>query len=239
MQNKQWDTIWINGLVATCEGNYGLLEQSAVAVKDDKIAWVGLMNQLPAPPDQLANHVYDVRGCTLTPGLIDCHTHLIYAGNRAREFEMRLQGMSYEEIARAGGGIQSTVSATRMASENELLQQSLQRACFLQASGVTTVEIKSGYGLDVATELKILRVAKQIEKKLPLTVMTTFLGAHIIPTEYHNQADAYVNLVCKEMIPLVAKEKLAEAVDVFCEKIAFNCEQTSCHFINKRCETSC
>jgi imidazolonepropionase len=226
MQKKQWDAIWINGLVATCEGSYGLIQEAGVAVKNGCIAWVGKMSDLPGLPEDLAEDVYDAIGCTLTPGLIDCHTHLVYAGNRAHEFEQRLQGISYAEIAAQGGGIQSTVAATRQASEEELLQQSLPRAQALMASGVTTLEIKSGYGLDWPTELKILTVAQRIQEILPLTVSKTFLGAHSLPPEYKDQADAYIDLVCDTMLSNVANEKLADAVDVFCEHIAFNLEQT-------------
>lgn len=223
---KQWDAIWVNGLIATCEQGYGLLENAAVAVKEGKIVWVGLRSDLPDQPESLANTVHDMNGCCMTPGLIDCHTHLVYAGNRAYEFELRLEGVSYEEITKQGGGIQSTVSHTRGVSEQELLEQTLPRAKSLMASGVTTLEIKSGYGLDLETELKILRVAKRIEEILPLTVKKTFLGAHTVPKEYKDRAEAYVDLVCNEMIPAVAEEKLADAVDVFCENIAFNLEQT-------------
>jgi len=222
----QWDSIWINGLIATCEQGYGLKEKAGIAVKNGKIAWLGAIQDLPDSPDRVATHVYDIQGRCLTPGFIDCHTHLIYAGNRAHEFELRLNGVTYEEIARQGGGIKSTVEATRNASEKELLQASLARAMALTRSGVTTLEIKSGYGLDWPTELKMLKVAKQIESILSLTISKTFLGAHTVPLEYRDNADAYIDLVCNEMIPIVAKEKLAEAVDVFCEKIAFNLEQT-------------
>lgn len=224
--SKQWDAIWVNGFIATCEQGYGLLENAAVAVKEGKIVWVGLLNDLPDQPDSLAKIVHDLNGRCMTPGLIDCHTHLVYAGNRAYEFELRLEGASYEEITKQGGGIQSTVSQTRGVSEQELLEQSLPRAKSLMASGVTTLEIKSGYGLDLETELKILRVAKRIEEILPLTIKKTFLGAHTVPKEYKDRADAYIDLVCNEMIPTVAEEKLADAVDVFCENIAFNLEQT-------------
>ncbi|MBX3709148.1 MAG: imidazolonepropionase [Gammaproteobacteria bacterium] len=223
---KQFDAIWINGVIATCEQGYGLIKQGGIAVKNGKIAWVGPMQLLSAVPEDLADDVYDLQGRCVTPGLIDCHTHIIYAGNRAHEFELRLQGTSYEEIARQGGGIQSTVNATRLASEDELFQQSIIRVRALSNSGVTTLEIKSGYGLDWATEAKMLRVAKKIEETLPITIQRTFLGAHIIPSEYRGNADTYVDLLCDQMIPKVAKEKLAEAVDVFCEKIAFNLEQT-------------
>lgn len=224
--NKQWDAMWINGTLATCERGYGLLKQGAIAVKNEKIAWLGEMHTLPAAPEVLATTVHDMNGRCLTPGFIDCHTHLVYAGNRAHEFEMRLQGKTYEDIALQGGGIQSTVKATRAASEETLLEQSLQRARALLKSGVTSMEIKSGYGLDWETECKLLRVAYRIETLLPVTVSKTFLGAHTVPLEYKGRADAYVDRLCEEMIPAVAKEQLAEAVDVFCEKIAFNLAQT-------------
>lgn len=224
--NHQWDKIWINGLIATCVDGYGLLEMAAIAVKDDRITWVGRMAELTDAPEVLAQDVYDVKGRCITPGLIDCHTHLVFAGNRAREFELRLQGMSYEAIAREGGGIQSTVKATRAATEEELYQQSARRACALLASGVTTVEIKSGYGLDLETEEKMLRVAKRLEKSLPVTICTTFLGAHCVPAEYLGKSQDYIEYVCGEMLPAIAEKKLATAVDVFCEKIAFDLAQT-------------
>lgn len=224
--DKKWDAIWVNGTLAPCEQGYGLLKQGAIAVEGGKIVWIGKMSELPAAPQALAETVHDLKGQCLTPGLIDCHTHLVYAGNRAHEFEQRLQGVTYEEIASQGGGIQSTVTATRAVSEEALFEQSLKRAKALLKSGVTTLEIKSGYGLDWPTELKILRVAKRIEEHLPVTVSKTFLGAHTVPLEYKGKADAYIDLVCNEMIPAIAQEKLADAVDVFCEKIAFTLEQT-------------
>ena len=223
---RQYDAIWIKALLATCEAGYGLIEHAGIAVKNERIAWVGSMQDLGGRPDELATHVYDVEGRCITPGFIDCHTHLIYAGNRSHEFEMRLQGKTYEEIAREGGGIQATVIATRNASQAALLEQSIKRAKALMASGVTTIEIKSGYGLNWETELKILRVAKQIEEKLPVTISKTFLGAHSVPLEFRGNEEAYVDLICHEMIPAVAENQLADAVDVFCEKIAFNLQQT-------------
>lgn len=228
MNNKQWDRLWINAQLATFEGQepYGLRNHAALAVKDGKIAWLGSMDELSSTPEKLAEKVYDARGKCITPGLIDCHTHLVFAGNRAREFEMRLQGISYEEIARAGGGILSTVAATREASEEELYVQSEKRARAFLASGVTTIEIKSGYGLDLATELKILRVAKRLQATLPIKVVATFLGAHALSLEYKNRADDYIDHVCHDMIPAVAREKLATAVDVFCETIGFSLAQT-------------
>jgi len=223
---KNWDAIWINACIATCEHGYGLLKHAAIAVHDQHIAWVGRMDELSDAPEVLAECVHNVEGRCITPGFIDCHTHIVYAGDRANEFEMRLQGVSYEEIARRGGGIQSTVAATRAASEEMLLEQSIKRVRALMASGVTTIEIKSGYGLDWATELKLLRVAKKIEDSLPINVYRTFLGAHTIPLEYRENPDRYVDLICEEMIPKVAEDHLAQAVDVFCEKIAFNLQQT-------------
>lgn len=223
---KQFDALWLNGNIVTCEEGQELIGQGAIAIKEGKIAWLGVASELSAAPDVLADHVYDLQGRCLTPGFIDCHTHLVYAGNRTNEFEMRLQGIAYEEIARQGGGIQSTVNATRAASADELFLQSVARAQALLNSGVTTVEIKSGYGLDWQTELKMLQAAKQIENTLPITVSRTFLGAHTCPVEYRGRTDEYIDLICHEMIPNIAKEKLAEAVDVFCEKIAFTLAQT-------------
>lgn len=228
MNNKQWDALWLDGSIATMAGarSYGLYEKSAIATKDGKIAWLGLVSDLPGDPDQLAESVYDAAGRCITPGLIDCHTHLVFAGNRYHEFEMRMQGASYADIAKAGGGIRSTVNATREASEEELFQQSLKRAQALVDEGVTTVEIKSGYGLDLNTELKMLRVAKRIGEVLPLTVRLTFLGAHALPVEFQGKADEYIDLVCNDMLPIVKAEGLVDAVDVFCETIGFTLEQT-------------
>ena len=226
MKALQWDAIWIHGQVVACENAGQIMADAAVAVKDGNIAWVGAMHDLPDKPEALATNVHDVTGCCVTPGLIDCHTHLVFAGNRAHEFEQRLEGKTYEEIARQGGGIQSTVAATRAASFDELFEHSLPRAKALQRSGVTTLEIKSGYGLDFETEAKMLRVAKKIGEVLPVTVKRTFLGAHTVPQEFRGKAQDYVDLVCHAMIPRIAEEKLADAVDVFCESIAFNLEQT-------------
>lgn len=226
MQSKQWDAIWFNGSVVTCEGSMGLIEKAALAVKDGLIAWVGPTSALPHAPQECADVIYDLEGGCLTPGFIDCHTHIVYAGNRAREFELRLQGASYEEIAKQGGGIQATVEKTRIATEAELFAQSYQRAHALRSSGVTTIEIKSGYGLDLVTEIKMLRVAERIGTALNMTVKRTFLGAHTIPKEFKDNPAEYVNLVCNEMLPMIAEQKLAERVDVFCESIAFNLAQT-------------
>lgn len=226
MNSNRWDAIWVNSAIATLDQGYGLIERGAIAVKAGKIVWVGSMEELPGIPEQLASQVFSYAGHCITPGLIDCHTHLVYAGNRSHEFTLRLQGATYEEIARAGGGIRSTVQATRAASEEALFAQSFKRAEALISSGVTTLEIKSGYGLDLATELKMLRVAKRIEKTLPVTVIKTFLGAHTVPEEYQGRADEYVEFMCHEVLPRVAEERLAEIVDVFCETIGFNLKQT-------------
>ncbi len=223
---KQWATLWINGTIITCTKGYGLIHHGAIAATQGKIAWVGAMQALPERSEKLAEHVIDLEGRCLTPGLIDCHTHVVYAGNRAHEFEQRLHGVSYADIARRGGGIQSTVTATRNAAFDTLLAESLPRVQMMLQNGATTIEIKSGYGLDLATELMMLRVAKRIGELLPITVRTTFLGAHTVPTEYRNNADRYIDVICNEMIPAIAREKLADSVDVFCETIAFNVAQT-------------
>ncbi|MBF7052304.1 imidazolonepropionase [Halomonas sp. KAO] len=174
----------------------------------------------------LAEGCHDMgRGGVMTPGLVDCHTHLVFGGSRADEFEARLEGVSYEEISRRGGGILSTVTATREASEDQLLELARPRLEALIADGVTTVEIKSGYGLTVEDELKMLRVARRLGEELPVQVVTTLLGAHALPPEFKDDSDGYIDLICQEMIPAAAKEGLADAVDVFCEKIAFSVAQ--------------
>ena len=223
-----WDALWTNGKVATLRGGrYGALIPGAVAAQGGKIAWVGATGDLPGRPDALAREVHDVRGCWITPGLIDCHTHLVYAGTRAHEFELRLQGVTYEEIARGGGGLVATVSATREASEAELVDTASRRLEHLLDEGVTTIEIKSGYGLRTDAELKQLRVARLLGAAAPVAVRTTFLGAHTVPPEYTGRADEYVDLVCEEMLPAVAAAGLADAVDAFCEGIGISPEQTS------------
>ena len=228
-----WDTIWINGKLATMDvqhmangDGYGTIGDGAIAIEGERIAWVGRMRELPGKPETLARHVRDAGGRWITPGLVDCHTHLVYGGNRAKEFELRLTGASYEEIARAGGGIVSTVKATRAASEEELLESASVRLERLMEEGVTTVEIKSGYGLDTETECKMLRVARRLGDQHSVRVCTTFLGAHALPPEYKDRPDSYIDLVCSEMMPKVAEEGLADAVDAFCEGIGFTPEQT-------------
>jgi imidazolonepropionase len=202
------------------DGLQVLTEPMAVLVEGDRIA--GLWPERDFDPMLAAGAEEAGRGGVLTPGLVDCHTHLVYAGNRAGEFEQRLEGASYEEIARAGGGILSSVRATRAASEDQLVAASLPRLDALLADGVTTLEIKSGYGLTLADELKMLRVARRLGELRPVRVTTTLLGAHALPPEYAGRADDYVSLVCDEMIPAAAAEGLADAVDVFCEGIGFS-----------------
>jgi len=203
-----WDRIWINANLATMAGTgapYGRIENGAIAAGGDRIVWVGTMDALPGEPDALANNVVDVAGKWITPGLIDCHTHLVFGGSRASEFEQRLQGVSYEEIARAGGGIVSTMTATREASEEALVTAGLPRLSNLIREGCTTVEIKSGYGLEKSAELKQLSAARALGDSLPVDVQTTFLGAHALPPEFNGRPGDYVQQVTEEMMPAVAK----------------------------------
>jgi imidazolonepropionase len=222
------DSLWINVHLATMTetGPYGMIENGSLAISEDKIAWIGKRSELPPELETKTAKVYDGEGGWLTPGLVDCHTHLVYGGSRAREFELRLHGATYEEIARQGGGIRSTVTATREADEESLLKQSVPRLVALMQEGVTTVEIKSGYGLDLETEMRMLRVARQLGKKYPVTVLPTFLGAHALPSEYEGRSDQYVDFVCEEVMPKVAAQNLAVAVDAFCEGIGFTPQQT-------------
>lgn len=209
--------------LATMTNGYGLIPDAAVAVEGDRIAWAGPMADLPAGYRSLPAH--DCGGRLVTPGLIDCHTHAVFAGHRAVEFELRLMGASYEEIARAGGGILSTVTATRAASEDDLLAKALPRIDQLIASGATTVEVKSGYGLTVADELKMLRVARRIGQSRPVTVKTTHLAAHAVPPEYKGRARAYVDEIALPSLRAAHAEGLVDAVDAFCETIAFSVEE--------------
>lgn len=203
------------------EPNYGEKQLHAIGVKEGKIVWIGLESEIPS----LSSTVKSINGNGqwLTPGLIDCHTHLVYGGNRADEWEARLGGKSYEEIARAGGGILASLRATRLASESELFESAKKRLRSLMAEGVTTVEIKSGYGLDVETELKMLRVANRLGSEFAIDVEPTLLGAHAVPPEFKGNPDKYIELVCQEMIP--AAQSLCTAVDAFCESIAFDVSQ--------------
>ena len=222
-----FSTLFRNAQIATMTPgkSYGLIENGAVVISADRIKWVGAEKELP---DEFAGlQGENLEGRLVTPALIDCHTHLVYGGSRSTEFELRLNGASYEEIARNGGGILSTVTATRNASEDELLAQSLPRLDAFLAEGVATIEIKSGYGLDIETEIKMLRVARQLGKERSVRVKTSFLGAHAIPPEFSGKADTYIDFVCEEVLPAVHYENLADAVDGFCENIAFSPNQIS------------
>ena len=215
------DRVLIDLTAATLDGAepYGMIENAAIAIAGSQIAWVGPRLDLPRayrhqPTESLGHRL-------VTPGLIDCHTHIVHGGDRAREFEMRLEGASYEEVARAGGGIVSTVTATRAASDADLLADALRRVDVLIAEGVTGIEIKSGYGLDIETELRMLRTARAIGQQRPIRVSTTFLGAHAVPAEYTGRADAYIDDVCLPALRAAHAEGLVDAVDGFCEGIAF------------------
>jgi imidazolonepropionase len=219
--------LWRHATLATLDGAapWGLLDDGAIITAGSCIAWLGKDSALPAvaPPQPVIEH--DLGGALVTPGLIDCHTHLVYAGSRWREFEQRLQGASYEDIARAGGGIHATVAATRAASDEALLAAARQRACALMADGVTTLEIKSGYGLTGDDEARLLRVARRLGRELALEVRTTYLAAHALPPEYEGRADAYIDAACTWLVDL-HREGLVDAVDAFCERIGFTPAQT-------------
>ena len=218
------ETLWYNARLATLQGpGLGVVESGVVAAQGGRIVYAG--PQADAPSLNAAKQI-DCGGRWITPGLVDCHTHLVYAGDRAREFEMRLAGASYEEIAKAGGGIVSTVKATRAASQDELVASALPRLDALIADGACTVEIKSGYGLSLDGEVKMLRAARALADKRKVRIVTTFLGAHALPPEANGDKDRYIDLVVNEMMPVVARERLADAVDAFCEGIAFSPEQT-------------
>jgi len=220
----QCDTLWRNARLATMAGpGLGIVEQGLVAASDGRIVYAGDAGS--APPFE-ATDTIDCDGRWITPGLIDCHTHLVHGGDRAAEFELRLAGASYEEIARAGGGILSTMKATREASEEDLVRSALPRLDALLAEGVTTIEVKSGYGLALDPERRMLRAARQLGDRRPVRVVKTFLGAHALPPEFAGDPEGYIALVADEMIPAIAEEGLANAVDAFCEKIGFSIEQT-------------
>ncbi len=253
-----WDTLWVDCHLATMASSaapYGAIERGALATREGKIAWVGYAADLPRPPDELAREVRRCDGAWITPGLVDCHTHLVFGGDRAREFELRLQGASYEDIARAGGGILSTVTATRAASVDELLASAAKRLAALAREGVTTVEIKSGYGLDLDTELKMLEAARMLGDPSPplrgrgrgegtyasgpqpptpapqeggveVRILRTFLGLHALPPEFKDDRAAYVDLVADVMIPAIAATGAANAIDAFCDTIGFTAGET-------------
>jgi imidazolonepropionase len=221
--------LWMECRVASMQPGhpqpYGLIEDAALVVQDGRVRWLGPRAHLPADMEMACGQRHTLGGALVTPGLIDCHTHLVYGGNRAQEFEQRLQGVSYEDIARQGGGIVSTVRATRAASEQALMMQSLPRLRQLMAEGVTTLEIKSGYGLALDHEQKTLAVARQLGQQNPVSVRTTFLGAHALPPEFAGRADDYVDEVLR-ILPILHAQGLVDAVDVFCERIAFSLAQT-------------
>ena len=210
---------------STIDAPYGAIKNAALAIKNGEIVWLGEQSNLPSF-DAFATPTLSIKGQWLTPGLIDCHTHLIFAGSRAEEFEQRLQGVSYEQIAAQGGGIASTVKATRAADHEQLFVDAKDRLNTLLAEGVTTAEIKSGYGLDVENEIKILEVARLLNEHHPIDIKTTFLGAHALPPEYKGRADEYIDLVCTQMLEQVVANNLADAVDVFCENVGFSLAQT-------------
>ncbi len=218
-------TLWRNARLCTLSGSsgWGLIDQGALWVEDEHIAWLGPQAQLPA--GLLADQTFDLSGALVTPGLVDCHTHLVYGGQRADEFELRLQGASYEDIARAGGGIRATVAATRAASEHALFSSAAQRARTLMREGVTTLEVKSGYGLSDEQEARCLRVARRLGAELPLGVRTTALPAHALPPEYAGRADDYIDAACAWLAGWHA-QGLVDAVDAFCDTIGFTPEQT-------------
>ncbi len=229
----RWDRIWINVHLATMEPGqapYGAIRDGALAAAGGRIAFAGPRAELPGRPEALAAEVIDGGGAWITPGLIDCHTHLVFAGDRAKEFELRLEGASYEEIARAGGGIRATVAATRAASEDALHAAARSRLARLAAEGVTTVEIKSGYGLSRDDEMKMLRVVRRLGAEGVCDTVATFLGAHALPPEFAGRQHDYVELVRRDMIPAVAAAGLADAVDAFCERIAFSPAETAAVF---------
>jgi len=228
-----WDQLWINAHMATMRegaGPYGAVADGALGVAAGRIAFAGARRDLPAEPRALAKEIHDARGRWITPGLIDCHTHLVFAGNRADEFEKRLNGARYEEIAKHGGGILSTVRATRAATLGELVAQSLPRLHSLMAEGVTTVEIKSGYGLDLETECKMLRAAKRLAEQTGMRIQRTFLGLHALTPDQAKDRRATVDFICGPLLGAVAKESLADAVDAFCEGIAFTPAETERFF---------
>ena len=225
-----WDLVLTDARIATMcaeAGDYGVIENGAVAVSDGVIAWIGPVADCP---EGSARETRSMAGGWLTPALIDCHTHLVFAGDRADEYEQRLKGVSYAEIAAAGGGILSTVNATRGSDARELFATSLDRLQALAADGVATVEVKSGYGLDIASEIKMLEVGRRLDKESTVEVKATLLAAHTVPPEYRDRADDYIDLICEELLPIVQERKLADAVDAYCESIAFDATQVATLF---------
>src|SRR5471032_2989635 len=226
---EAWDQVWTGANIATMvEGGnpYGAMSDAAVAVRGERIAWIGPARQALPQAKASGARVHDAAGLWITPGLVDCHTHLVYGGDRAEEFELRLAGASYEELSKRGGGIASTVKATRLATEDQLVASALLRLDALIAEGVTTIEIKSGYGLDLATESRQLQIGRRLARERPIDVHTSFLGAHAMPPEAKGDTSAYIDAVCA-MLPPIAAEGLADSVDAFCDNIGFSHEETT------------
>src|SRR5258708_456664 len=219
--------LWHNARLATCDESMRVIERGALLTGGGRMEWVGAEADLPAPPSGDPYEQHDLAGAWLTPGLIDSHTHLVFAGTRAGEYAQRLRGRSYAEIARSGGGILSTMRAVRSASPQELFDASAPRLQALLAEGVTTVEIKSGYGLTLADEAKMLRTARALEQAYPVTIKTTFLAAHTVPPEFTGRGDAYIDTLGKEWLPALHSEGLIDEVDVLCERIGFSVAQTA------------
>jgi imidazolonepropionase len=227
--DSEWDEVWIGADIATLAtpGSYGTRVNSALAVKGERIAWIGTAEEATRRAQEPRVRIHDGRGLWITPGLIDCHTHLVYGGNRVEEFEQRLSGASYEDIARAGGGIQSTVRATRAATRQQLYDSAVIRLRRLMAEGVTTIEIKSGYGLELASERRLLEVARQLGESLPVSVRKTFLGLHALPPEFSADRQGFVDMVSGPWLSALAADGLVDAVDGFCEGIAFSVPETA------------
>ncbi len=222
-----WDLLLTDARIATmrdADDGYGVIEDGAIAISQGSIAWVGAQSECPAG---VAAETLSLGEQWLTPALIDCHTHLVFGGDRAAEYEQRCRGASYEDIARSGGGIMSTVHATRAETHDQLFASALQRARALLRDGVATIEIKSGYGLDLDSEIKTLEVARRVAEATGLTITTTLLAAHAVPPEFADDADGYIDLICEQLLPAVAERQLADAVDAYCESIAFSAEQVS------------
>lgn len=224
--------IWFNCDIVTMKGgNYEILKKGAIITESDKISWIGLEADLKANFLSSDEHIFDLGGKVVTPGFIDVHTHLVFGSNRSEEFEARLKGMSYAEIANKGGGIQSTVDATRKESEDALFESAKKRVEYLMKDGVTTIEIKSGYGLDLDSELKMLRVIARLKAHFPITILTTYLAAHALPIEYVNNSDGYIDYIIEEALPEVVRTCHIDALDAFCEHLAFSPAQVERLFI--------
>ena len=226
-----WDAIWTNARLATMAGDgYGVIDDGAVAAAGGRIVWVGPAAALPAPPSELAAIVHDEGGRLLTPGLVDCHTHIVHAGERCSDFELRVRGGTREDIARVGGGVRGTVYTTRATSDEDLYEQTAHRVRSLIAHGVTTFESKSGYGLDFETELRIMRVSRELGRRLPVTVKSTFLGAHGLGPEYDGRPDAYIEFLARTVLPAAVQQDLVDQVDVFCDALGFTHAQVGVLF---------